>query len=86
MRDPNSPTLRLKEGDRIIGFDGQVTCIALRDIEAAEPFDMDAFEWVRPRPTSSGSIERSWGIQAHAGQITGVRWMSHAAAIEAGLA
>lgn len=86
MRDPNNTALRLKSGDRIIGHDGQVTCYALQDIEADETFDMDDFTWVRPRPTSSGSIDRGWGIQAHAGKITGVCWMSHAAAIAAGLA
>jgi hypothetical protein len=86
MRDPNNPTLRLKSGDRIIGDDGQVTCYALRDIEADEGFDLDAFTWVRQKPTSGGSIDRAWGIRGHAGKIAGVRWMSHAAAIAAGLA
>ncbi len=86
MRDQSNPTLRLKSGDRIIGDDGQVTCYALRDIEAAEGVDLDAFQWVRQKPTSTGSIDRTWGIRGNTGKIAGVRWMSHAAAIAAGLA
>lgn len=85
MRDPNNPTLRLKSGDRIIGTDGLVTCYALRDIEADEAFDLDAFQWVRTRPASVGSIDPGWGIKGHAGKITAVRWMSEAAALADGL-
>jgi hypothetical protein len=85
MRDKNDLGLRLKSGDRIIGHDGLVTCIALRDIRADDPFDLEDFNWIRQTPSSQGSIPRDWGIGAHAGMLTAVTWMCEAAAIEAGL-
>lgn len=85
MRDPTDPGLRLKTGDRIVGDDGTVTCIALRDIRVTDALDLDDFEWVRPRPAPGGSIQREWGLRGHAGVIAGVRWISEAGAIAAGL-
>lgn len=85
MRDKNDLGLRLKSGDRIIGDDGLVTCIALRDIRADDPFALSDFNWIRETPSSQGSIPREWGIRGHAGMIVAVTWMCEAAAIEAGL-